>query len=222
MSRYEHCLNQWEAIFSEEKSGMSLPTTTKHDGFDKGLKWLAEGSQTVLDFGCGNGSLLYICHHFGTQTHFGIDFSKAAIEKANARKELSELGTFTFVAGSFEALTEMPSKSVDALILSNIIDNLYPDDAKILIDEAHRLLKQDGKLLVKLNPHLSAAQIKEWDIKVIEGNLLNDGLILWNNTTEQWTTFLGESFDVVEMTDLYFEAYDQYNRLYCLCPKALK
>ncbi|WP_185750624.1 class I SAM-dependent methyltransferase [Clostridium sp. KNHs214] len=39
----------------------------------------------------------------------------------------------------------MDFSSFDAVILSNIIDNLYPDDAEVLIREVERVLKDKFK-----------------------------------------------------------------------------
>lgn len=221
MERYDHCLEKWDNIFSKESTRSKLPTTAGHETFDQGLKWLCEDSQSIVDFGCGNGSMLLVCHHFGTQFHVGIDFSKEAVARAKESAAVCENGQFEFIEGSIEALAGLDSHSMDAFLLSNIIDNLYPEDAKALLSEVHRLLKKDGKLLVKLNPHVTEAQIKDWEIEVIDGNLLNDGLILWNNTTDEWSNFFSNQFEILEKKDIYYEAYEQYNRMMYLKPKQL-
>lgn len=221
MERYSHCKDKWNSIFSGEKSSGKLPVSSGHPVFDRGLKWVCETSESIVDFGCGNGSMLLICHHFGTQTHLGIDFSKSAVERATEHAAFCESGRFKFVEGGIEALADLESHTIDAFVLSNIIDNLYPDDAAALLSEVHRVLKKEGKLLVKLNPHLTMQQIHDWNIEVIEGNLLNDGLILWNNTTEEWVDFFSNQFEVLEKTDIYYEAYEQFNRMMWLKPKLL-
>ena len=107
---------------------------------------------------------------------------------------------------------------MDSAILSNIIDNLYPDDAISVLEEIKRILKKNGKLLVKLNPFISDEQIEEYGIKKISGNLLDDGMILWNNTNEEWEDIrqtvdgsydkfsvrLLEAFPGLSMKDVYF------------------
>ncbi|MFL0253320.1 hypothetical protein ACJDT4_23210 [Clostridium neuense] len=49
------------------------------------------------------------------------------------------------------------------MVLSNIIDNLYPYDAEILMNEVERILKAKGKALVKLNPYITKEQIMEYE-----------------------------------------------------------
>lgn len=110
----------------------------------------------------------------------------------------------------------MESSSVDAVILSNIMDNLYPEDAAAVLTEVKRILRTNGKLLLKLNPYITAAQIKAWGIRVIEGNLLDDGMLLWNQTTPEWGAFLGARFHIERFENIYYEEHAQYNRMYLL------
>ena len=71
--------------------------------------------------------------------------------------------------------------------------------------------------MIKLNPFLTDAQIKEWNIKIIEMNFLDDGLYLWNQTTEEWTSLLENYFRILEYKEIYYPEYDQYNRLFLAC-----
>ena len=187
--------------------------------FDAGIAWLADGSESVVDFGCGNGTLLFICRNLGTKTHIGIDLSEQAIKSAVERSRAVQNENFSFINGGTEQLKRIADNSVDAAILSNILDNLYPDDAVSALDEIHRLLKSGGKLLVKLNPFLSEKQIKEWNIKTIEGNLLDDGLLLWNNTDAEWERLFKEKFSTVAKKEVYYKEAEQINRMYLLLKK---
>lgn len=125
-------------------------------------------------------------------------------------------GMFSFWQGGVEQLAKIADASFDAIILSNIIDNLYPEDANLLIDECARILQGSGKVLVKLNPHLSKEQIAAWNIKEISGNLLDDGLLLWNNTTEEWRAFFSTRFIICREGEVYYPEHEQTNRLFYL------
>lgn len=70
--------------------------------------------------------------------------------------------------------------------------------------------------MVKLNPFLTDNQIKEWNIKIIEKNFLDDGLYLWNQSTEEWTELLENYFSILEHKEIYFPGHDQYNRLFLM------
>lgn len=212
---YLRCIEQWDEIYSAEASG-SAPKSpdSGNAAFDAGLRWLAENSQNVLDFGCGNGSILFFCALLGTKNHIGIDLSSAAIDSAIKRSGKMQTGAFSFRLGGVERLSELETGSQDAVILSNILDNLYPEDAETLLRECARLLKPGGKALIKLNPYLTKQQIKDWEIKVIEGSLLDDGLLLWNNTTEQWRAMLERSFVIERFEEIYYPEHEQTNRMF--------
>lgn len=216
MNRYDHVIQTWDEIFQKDECVVPSKKESGNPVFDAGLKWLIEGTNTVLDFGCGNGVILLWCCLYGTKKHIGIDLSKEAIKNAELCSQRMNGGEFQFVCGSIEQVQKLASGSIDAVVLSNILDNLYPEDALCLLEEVKRVLVPGGKVLVKLNPHITAQQIEEWNIKVIEGNLLDDGLILWNNTEEQWREILSKYFTVAKYDEIYYEEYEQTNRMYRL------
>lgn len=151
------------------------------------MKWLTADSKSVLDFGCGSGTALFLCAMYGTKQHIGIDLSVTAIEKARIRSERMGKGEFVFFVGGTEKLGEIKSENTDAVILSNILDNLYPNDAEILLEQTKRILRRGGKILIKLNQYLNREQIEKYSIKSIGDDLLNDGLLLWNRTDSEWS-----------------------------------
>ena len=218
-AEYAKCIGFWNEVFAREVPVFPKAAKTGIEEFDAGIAWLAAGSESVVDFGCGNGTLLFICRNLGTKTHIGIDLSEQAIKSAVERSRAVQNENFSFINGGTEQLKRIADNSVDAAILSNILDNLYPDDAVSALDEIHRLLKSGGKLLVKLNPFLSEKQIKEWNIKTIEGNLLDDGLLLWNNTDAEWERLFKEKFSTVAKKEIYYKEAEQINRMYLLLKK---
>ena len=72
------------------------------------------------------------------------------------------------------------------------------------------------KLLVKIGPYLTEDQVQAWDIQVIEGDLLGDGLLLWNQTTQAWEDLLSRFFLVVRRDTIYYPEHEQENRLFFL------
>ena len=81
-----------------------------------------------------------------------------------------------------------------------------------------RILKNGGKLLLKLNPHVSEAEILAWDMKIISQDLLDDGMLLWNKDDAFWMNLLTCNFREVRMEDVYHAEYDKHERLF-LCVK---
>ncbi len=215
-SKYYKCINQWDNIFSKEVSNAPTNSTSGNETFDKGIRWICNDTKKILDFGCGNGTMLLLCALNGTKYNIGIDLSEKAIENAKKRAEQMMKGEFLFIQGGIHRLKDINNLHVDAVILSNIIDNLYPDDAEILMSEVERVLKENGKVLVKLNPYITTEQIAKWNIKIIKDNLLDDGLILWNNTTDEWIKFFERKFDIKQYQEIYYPEYEQSNRMFWL------
>lgn len=215
-NKYNKCIDQWNEIFSHITPESSFKSSSGNETLDMELKWLCDGVESILDFGCGNGSMLFLCAMNGSKFNIGIDLSEIAIEYARQRAEKMTSAEFIFITGSIKQLKKLEDTSVDAVILSNIIDNLYPADAEVLISEIKRILKVNGKVLVKLNPYITMEQIKEWNIKTIKDNLLDDGLILWNNTTEQWRNFFESKFIIDHCTEIYYPEHKQFNRVFGL------
>lgn len=217
MLTYEKIIRYWNNVFKEDININSITQSTGYEDLDRALDWLCEDSNTMLDFGCGNGLLLFKCFLRGTKNHIGIDISIEGIKVVKKIQEQLREGHFHFIVGGVEELKEISSDFVDGVVLSNIIDNLIPSDAIKALEEVKGILKANGKVLLKLNPFLTDSQIKEWNIKVIEDNLLDDGLFLWNQTTKEWEKLLSHYFKIVNYKEIYYPEYDQYNRLFLVC-----
>ena len=106
------------------------------------------------------------------------------------------------------------SENTDAVILSNIIGNLYPNDAEILLEQTKRILKRDGKILIKLNQYLNREQIEKYNIKSIGDELLDDGLLLWNRTDNEWSNLIEKYFKIKHHGDIYYPEHQQTNRIF--------
>ncbi|CDM69839.1 Hypothetical protein CM240_2722 [Clostridium bornimense] len=218
-SKYDKYINQWNNIFSKEIPKVPTNQRSGNRALDKGIEWICNGTKSILDFGCGNGTMLFLCALNGTKYNIGVDLSEKAIENAQIRAKQMSKGEYRFIQGSIDALESISDSSFDAIILFNIIDNLYPEDAEVLIKEVERILCSNGKLLVKLNPYITLDQIIEWDLKVIKDNLLDDGLILLNNTTEKWKNFFSIKFNICKYNEIYYPEFEQTNRMFWLTKK---
>lgn len=214
---YETVKAYWDKVFSSEEVCAPRGKSMRSETLDAALDWLCEGAQSVLDFGCGNGVTLCLCARRGTQRHVGVDLSPAGV--AIAKKLFAQdpaLGEGEFFEGGVERLALLPQSGMDAAILFNIADNLVPADAALLLQETARVVKPGGRLLLKLNPYLTAEQIAAWNVKTVDGDLLDDGLFLWNKDTAFWRAFLAPRFKLEKEADVYYEAHDQHNRLFFL------
>lgn len=216
MSKYDEAAVLWDAIFQRRDDSVPNSSESGNAGFDKGLCWLCQNTHSVLDFGCGNGTVLFLCSLYGTEQHIGIDLSEQAIRNATKRSLHMKRGAFDFRRGGIEALRLLPDASMEAVVLSNIVDNLFPEDARMVAAEVKRILVENGKVFVKLNPFLTEAEIQEYGLTVIQDNVLDDGFVLWNNSTDQWHDFFQAYFTVFEQYDIVYPKAQQSNRVFLL------
>lgn len=146
--KYDKCVKQWNNIFLKEISKAPTSQSIGNEVLDKAIEWVCDSTKSILDFGCGNGTMLFLCALNGTKYNIGIDLSEKAIESAKARASQMIEGEYNFIHGSIEVLDEIDDSSIDEIILSNILDNLYSKDVEVLIREAQRVLRNKGKLLI--------------------------------------------------------------------------
>lgn len=216
---YEDCKNFWNNIFEKDEILVPLKKESGNQGFDDALKWLCQESDVILDFGCGSGTVLFFAALYGTKIHIGIDLSEEGIKKATQKSNQMCKGTYEFVNAGIDSLKNIKSEYIDGIVLSNILDNLYPEDAYEVLKECKRILKQNGKVFVKVNPYLTDSDIEQYEIKVINSNVLDDGLILWNNTKEQWEEFFYPDFITEEYREIFYPEHEQTNRVFLLRKK---
>ena len=117
--------------------------------------WIGEygpSAQKIVDFGCGEGSLLldaaFICP---TSVCLGLDASRNAIAFAEGSAKKSGLKNISFKVGRIEALRSLPSESVGLFICSNFLDVIPLENVLEYVLEIERLLEKDGHLILKVN-----------------------------------------------------------------------
>lgn len=220
MDTYRSTISFWDSVFNEALPKYYVGENKIHEDLETAIKWISNGSRSILDYGCGSGAMLFrgaVCDNI--DKCLGVDISLNAVELGNATAKLNKLDNIVeFICGGVEALNKIEDNSFDGVILSNIIDNITQQDAKLVIENVHRILKTNGKLLVKLNPYLSEKELAESGSELMEENFYidNDGIFLWNLNNNQWREFLEEFFIVQVFKEIYFEQFNQYNRLFLL------
>lgn len=217
-SFYQKYIDKENEYYSALQVGQPSNGEITPNVLNDSLDWLCEDGDSILDFGCGSGGLLFCCSFRGVRKLVGIDLAADGVRYAEKCAAFLPESEFIFLHGSFEKLVTMPDACIDGLILSNILDNMRPADALAALQECVRCLKPGGRALVKLNSYLSAEQIREWNISVLDGDLLDDGMLLWNQTDETWLERLCCNFTEVNQKDIFYEEYDMHNRLF-LCVK---
>ncbi len=218
MNYYKKTEDYWNTVFDGINVRLLESHKSGHEVLDKALDWVSEDASKFLDFGSGSGAVLAYLAKRKPGEYYGIDVSPSAIDLANRLFVHNDLKTGLFKVGSIEALNEFSSNTFDAVILSNILDNLKESDALDVLSHTHRLLKASGKLFIKLNPYFDPEALDRSQERLDDDFYLeSSGLYLWNKTDQFWINQLEKDYTIIEQTKLYFND-DDYNRIF-LCIK---
>ena len=110
------------------------------------LRTPAGPGRTVLDIGCGTGTLALPLARQGT-TVTAVDVSPAMIEVVRKEAEAEGLTTLTLIADSAERLS-CPRASLDAVVSNYALHHLRDPDKARLVDVAAGWLKPGGILVI--------------------------------------------------------------------------
>lgn len=213
---YDNTESFWNNIFKNQRENIEMiinPIPFKE--IEYGLKWLSDSS-SILDFGCGNGTLLLRTLLLGSEKITGIDLSEESIKAANIRAKLiNKSEVCTFINGGIEKYLYLDSE-YDSIILSNIIDNLLPQDSIRIIEKTKKLLKSKGKLFLKLNEFKSEEELMSRGLKKAENNLFveSEGIFLFNISNEFISNTFKKGFKIIKNQNI--SIMETTNRLFLI------
>jgi len=221
MKTYQRTKEFWDKVFKLKSAQEYVEESIGNSDLDKALDWLTTNTSSIIDFGCGSGTLLYKCGLRGTKDHLGIDISHRGINLAVKNTINNKDSNFRFIEGSVEKLKDIEDSSFDAAILSNILDNVLPDDVFLIFEEIYRILKKDGKLFLKLNHYIDLDEIRDLKMEDKGQGLLleSTGLYLYNLTTSKWIKIIESYFEIYEYKDLENDDDEHYGRMFLLIKK---
>jgi ubiquinone/menaquinone biosynthesis C-methylase UbiE len=93
----------------------------------------------TLDLGCGTAEF---CRCFAPEKYLGIDISEKYIAFAKRRHP-----EYSFMVAVGQRLS-LPSKRFPQILINGVIHHLNDETAEEVLHEAHRVLADDGKLLL--------------------------------------------------------------------------
>lgn len=122
--------------------GPALDALIEHGGFEE--------ARAMFEVGCGTGRLAerLLRNHCPSDAQYeGVDLSGTMVEIA--RERLASFGERAAVRQTDGRLTfDRPDGSQDRVMATYVLDLLSRDNARTLIEEAHRLLSSNGRLCI--------------------------------------------------------------------------
>ncbi len=217
MSSYERTVEFWDDVFSDHDEDFDYRESLSFEEIEGGLDWLVSNEASVIDFGCGNGKLLMRCLAKGAERGVGLDISPEGIQTAKSIAVSNDIEEKTdFFVGGIVDLKNYQDDRFDAGILSNVLDNLIPKDARKLIDEFQRIIKPGGKIFLKLNDYIEPKKMEEFKAEEISDNFYREesGIYFWNLEDDKIEDIIEKDFSIKDKVQVEFAEEDQSNRLY--------
>ncbi|BBF43419.1 hypothetical protein lbkm_2107 [Lachnospiraceae bacterium KM106-2] len=226
MKEYEASTALWNEVYSEcELADLTGETLEVEPMFDTCLKIFSSESDRVLDYGCGTGDILFQCADFGFLTYgLGIDRSETGIQYANKMATYNHYRNLDYMVGDISDTAQMEDGDFDGIILSNVLDVMPKEEAREVYLEMTRLLREDGLLLVKLNPYATEHELEGIGLQKLKGNLYEeDGVLrLRELKTDTWREEFKRDFEEERYLEFPYPWQEGMNRLFLLRKKSKK
>ncbi len=108
----------------------------------------------ILDIGCGRGEMILFCAKKGA-TAIGIDYAEDAIRLAKLVRSRQidrikqRMNFYTMDAKKLK----FQDSFFDLIILTDVVEHLYPEELKLVFKEIKRILKNGGKIVIHTAPN---------------------------------------------------------------------
>lgn len=117
----------------------------------------------ILDVGFGRGEIMMNCAENGAIA-FGIEYSPVALNLAvealrKREKKNSHIGENCFPLRGNAVMLPFKKEQFDVIILSDIIEHLFPEDLLNCFKECFRVLKPGGSLVLHTTPNRLFMQV---------------------------------------------------------------
>jgi len=106
-------------------------------------------NMNAADFGCGSGGWVApLAHKLEKGTVYAIDVMEEPLSALRNKIEMQRLANINIIKSDVEAKngSKLISESLDLVLLTNLLFQI--EDKKIVLEEAKRVLKSGGEVLV--------------------------------------------------------------------------
>lgn len=132
----------WENHYVKHGNAAQSPFTSAKN--DKILELIPDDVKTILDVGCGGGSLMVYLMKEGRFEIEGVDRSSSGVEHI-----VNNLG-FRAHVGDILNLSNIPDNSYDMVICSEVMEHIEEEDWEQAVSELKRVSK---KYIITTNPY---------------------------------------------------------------------
>ena len=160
-------------------------------GGKKARRWLAKnvwklkGGETVVDLGCGSGTVLeYMPPDID---YVGIDISESYVRAA--RKRFSERGRF-FLGRVSDILNQDDSRirTADMVLCSGLLHHLPDDEVIEVLELSKRIMKPNGRLVCLEATYLAhQTRLSKWIVSTDRGRFVR--------SEQEWKDLLSRAFN---------------------------
>ena len=109
--------------------------------------------ETVVDIGTGRGELVVVAVEQGAARATGVDYSRAAVDLAQETLAAHGLGDRASVVLADARAIPLPDGEADLVTLVDVVEHLDPEELRVTLREARRLLKPGGRLFIHTMPN---------------------------------------------------------------------
>lgn len=206
MKEYKNALNFWNNFFVDKPVEKVADYTVGAKTLEDNLIKLAECGK-ILDFGCGAGWASMSLALLNAEV-LGVDQAPNSIEYAEKIKKASEIGdnlSFSVCDESF--FKECKKGEFDGCFSSNVLDVVTDKVAIKILKGIKKAVKKQGKILIMLNPYLSAELLDKTGMQKIAENMYGkDGnLRCLNRRQNEWIELFEQYFTVCGYREFIFE-----------------
>ena len=159
-------------------------------------------AKKVLDYGCGSGWAGIIAAKSGCKDVTAVDVAPGAAKATAFYADLFDVADKVHVSCiSPSWISEIPPRTYDGFICSNVLDVVPTETAKDIIRESARVVKTGASVIIGLNYYLSAEVAKDKGLDLVDGNRLYvDGVLrLVSLTDDEWASLFSELFTVEKL-----------------------
>ncbi len=164
--------------------GIRLLSLGRLDGVHERMAEHVSPGDRVLELGCGTGSLAIRCASRGAHVT-GIDISPPMLDVA--RQKVAKAGREDHIELMEMSVVELdeafPDARFDAVLSSLMFSELSEDEQRYALRQCHRLLRDDGLLLVA-----DEVQPAAWPLRILSQVLRLPLVVLTYALTQTTTT----------------------------------